>query len=44
MIGDPVAYLDWVLNDNNGYLPSQALTQWEEFVVASVLQTLRDAL
>jgi hypothetical protein len=33
-----------VLNDNNGYLSSQALTQWEELVVASGLQASRDAL
>jgi hypothetical protein len=44
MIGDPVVYLDWVLNDNNGYLLSQDLTQWEELVVASGLQASRDAL
>jgi hypothetical protein len=44
MIGEPNAYLDWVLNDNNGYLPSQALTQWEELVVSSGLQASRDAL
>jgi hypothetical protein len=44
MIGEPNAYLHWVLNDNNGYLPSQAVTQWEELVVASGLQASRVAL